>query len=54
MKKMLSTLRQLGTNMSNKVDFLLSLFDRFPYNLGDHSEKQEEIYQQGIKVMEEK
>ena len=38
-KKMVSALGELGTNMSIKVLFLFSHLDRFFDNLGDYSEE---------------
>ena len=49
-KKMLSALGQLGTNMSIKDHFLCSHLDRFPDNLGDYSEEQGEILHQDIRI----
>ena len=40
---MLSALKQLGANISVKVNFLFSHFDRFPDNLGDYSKEEDSI-----------
>ena len=50
---MLSSFKDLGSNMSIKVYYLHSHLDHFPKNLGDLSEEQGERFHQDIRVMEE-
>jgi len=50
--KLLSTLQDMGANMSIKVHFLFSHLDRFPENLGDLSDEQGERFHQDISEME--
>ena len=40
--------------MSIKVHFLFSHLDKFPDNLGDHSDEQGERFHQDLKVMEDR
>ena len=51
---MLQSYHNLGCNMSIKVHFLNSHFDKFPANLGDVSDEHGERFHQDIKVMEER
>ena len=51
---MLRNFKNLGTNMSVKVHYLVLLKDRFQYNLGDFSEEHGERFHQGIKVVEDR
>ncbi|GFY31403.1 uncharacterized protein TNCV_4989621 [Trichonephila clavipes] len=53
-ESMLSSLKELGCNMSIKIHFLHSHLDRFPQNLGDFSEKQGERFLQDLRTMEER
>ena len=49
---LLKSLHQLGANMSIKLHYLHSRLDRFPENLGDVSDEQEERFHQDISDME--
>ena len=51
--RLLGSYQQLGSNMSIKVHFLFSHLDKFPDNLGDHSDEQGERFHQDLKVMED-
>ena len=53
-QNMLTSFRNLGTNMSIKVHFLHSHLNRFEYNLQYFSEEQGERFHQDLKVMEER
>ena len=50
--KLLSTLQDMGANMSIKFHFLFSHLDRFLENLGDLSDEQGERFHQDISEME--
>jgi len=50
--KFLSTLQNMGANMSIKLHFLYSHLDRFPENLGDRNDEQGERFHQDISEME--
>ena len=50
--KLLSTLQDMGANMSIKLHFLYSHLDRFPKNLGDLSDEQGEWFHQDISEMD--
>ncbi|GFV66046.1 uncharacterized protein TNCV_1440531 [Trichonephila clavipes] len=52
-ESMLSNLKELGCNVSIKIHFLHSHFDRFPENLRDSSEEQGERFHQDLRTMEE-
>jgi len=52
--KLLSTLQDMGANMSIKLHFLYSHLDRFPENLGYLSDEQGEQFHQDISEMEAK
>ena len=49
--KLLSSLQDMGANMSIKLHFLYSHLDRFPENLGDLSDEQGKRFYQGISEM---
>ena len=51
---MISSLKDLGCNMSIKVHYLHSYLDHILKNLGDLSEKQGERFHQGKRVMQER
>jgi len=50
--KLISTLQDMGANMTIKLHFLYSHLDRFPENLGDLSDEQGERFHQHISEME--
>ena len=50
--KLLSTLQDMGANMSIKLHFLYNHLDRFPENLGDLSDEQGERFHQDISEWE--
>jgi len=50
--KLLSTLQDMGANMSIKLHMLYSHLDRFTENLGDLSDEQGERFHQDISEME--
>ena len=52
--RLLGSYQQLGCNMSIIVHFLFSHLDKFPDNLGDHSDEQGERFHQDLKVMEDR
>ena len=52
--RLLGSYQQLGSNMSIRVHFLFSHLDKFPDNLGDHSDEQGERFHQDLKVMEDR
>ena len=52
--RMLLAYRNLGCNMSIKLNFLNSHLDKFPDNLGAVSDEQGERFHQDLKVMEER
>ena len=49
--KLLSSLEDMSANMCIKFHFLYSHLDRFPKNLGDLSDEQEERFHQDISEM---
>ena len=49
---MLTAFRNLGCNMSVKMNYLFSHMDRFPENLGSMSDEQGERFHQDLKEME--
>ena len=51
---MITNFRNLGCNTSIKVHYLDSHLDRFPENLSDFSEEQDERFNQNIKIIEER
>ena len=50
--KLLSSLQDMGANMSIKFHFLFSHLERFPESLGNLSDEQEERFHQDIGKME--
>ena len=51
---LLSTFHSLGCNMSVKLHFLYSQFDRFPENLGTVSDEQGDRFHQDLKTIKER
>ncbi|XP_014785903.1 uncharacterized protein LOC106880477 [Octopus bimaculoides] len=49
---LISTIRDIGANMSIKMHYFFSHIDRFPENLGDVRDEQGERFHQDIKEME--
>lgn len=50
---MLSAFHDLGCNMSVQLHFLYSHLDRFPENLDDVSDEEDEWFLQDLKIMEQ-
>ena len=51
-RKILQVSRDLGFNMGKKHNFINKNLDRFPDNLGDASEEQEELFYQNLTTIE--
>ena len=52
--ELIENYKNLGCNMSLKLHFLDSHLDKFPENLSDYSEEQEERFHQDMSEMEER